>query len=165
MSHDTGPKGWYAKGPAVRSLNGAEATLTHTEPLPRKLDLRYTGHTMARRFVLILLAVMTFQFTWNVVSAYCMHESGRASNHFGHHQHNSSADELSLAAKDKSPLSKKLTAHDAHCAYVHIALAAPDLAESCFKMENASDAVATALVSPDSIVPSPPYRPKWTGRA
>jgi hypothetical protein len=119
---------------------------------------------MARRFLLILLALMTFQFTWNVASAYCMHEAGLASNHFGHHQHNGSADELSLAAKDKSPLSKKVTAHDAHCAYVHIALAAPDLAESCFNMENASDAVATALVSPDSVVPSPPYRPKWTGR-
>jgi len=29
---------------------------------------------MASRFVLILLAVMTFQFTWNVASAYCIHD-------------------------------------------------------------------------------------------
>lgn len=127
--------------------------------------MRYTCWTMTRRFILILLAVMTFQFTWNVVSGYCMHEAGRASNHFGHHQHNSSADELSLVAKDKSPSSKKLTAHDAHCAYVHIALAAPDLAESCPRMDNTSDAIVTVLISPDSVVPSPPYRPKWTGRA
>lgn len=127
--------------------------------------MRYTGLTMARRFVLILLAVMTFQFTWNVASSYCMHETGRASNHFGHHQHNSSADELSLAAKDKSPFSKKLSAHDAHCAYVHIALAVPDLAKSCPTMDAASNAVDIALVSPDSVVPPPPYRPKWTGRA
>ena len=140
------------------------ALQTRTRGCPQSFAMSYTCWTMARRFLLILLALMTFQFTWNVASAYCMHEAGLASNHFGHHQHNGSADELSLAAKDKSPLSKKVTAHDAHCAYVHIALAAPDLAESCFNMENASDAVATALVSPDSVVPSPPYRPKWTGR-
>jgi hypothetical protein len=120
---------------------------------------------MVRRFLFILLAVMTFQFTWNVVSAYCMHEAGRASNHFGHHQHNSSTDELSLAAKDKSPFSKKVTTHDAHCSYVHIALAAPDLAESCFKPDDVSGAVALTAVSPDSVVLSPPERPQWTGRA
>ena len=132
---------------------------------PQVTRMRYTRRIMARRFILILLAVMTFQFTWNVVSGYCMHEVGRASNHFGHHQHHSSSDELSLAAKDKSPFNTKVTAHDAHCSYVHIALAAPDLAESCFMMESASDAVASAVVSPASVFQSPPERPQWTGRA
>lgn len=120
---------------------------------------------MARRFILILLAVMTFQFTWNVISNYCMHESGRAANHFGHHQHNGNADELSLVVKDKSPVSKKLASHDAHCAYAHFALAAPDLYELPLRTESGSDAVGAVVTCPDSVFLSPPERPQWVARA
>ena len=41
-----------------------------------------------RRFVFILLmAILPIQFSWAAVTSYCRHETGNASNHFGHHQH------------------------------------------------------------------------------
>jgi len=36
--------------------------------------------------VLVLLAV-PFQVTWAAVGAYCQHETGVSSKHFGHHSH------------------------------------------------------------------------------
>jgi flagellar capping protein FliD len=41
-----------------------------------------------RRFLLIFLVVMMpLQLSWAAVSSYCQHESGTASKHFGHHEH------------------------------------------------------------------------------
>lgn len=39
------------------------------------------------RFIRFLAVALVLQLTWGVASAYCMHESGQASQHFGHHQH------------------------------------------------------------------------------
>lgn len=120
---------------------------------------------MARRLTLILLAVITFQFSWAVISNYCMHESGRAANHFGHHQHHASAEELSLAAKDGSHLNKKASGHDAHCAYVYVAGAPVNSAESWGRIDDVSSAVLRPTASPSSVIPSPPERPQWSRRA
>lgn len=41
-----------------------------------------------KKFLLILLLViLPFQFSWAVAGAYCQHEQGAASQHFGHHAH------------------------------------------------------------------------------
>lgn len=42
---------------------------------------------MLKRFLQMLIVALTLQLTWGVSSAYCMHESGKASQHVGHHQH------------------------------------------------------------------------------
>jgi hypothetical protein len=121
---------------------------------------------MVRPYLYILLAIITFQLSWNVLTGYCMHETGRAANHFGHHQHNTSADELSVVAKDKPDATKKVVAHDAHCAsYVHLALAVPDLIEPLTFARIPELAIPQALVVPGSAFSSPPERPQWTGRA
>lgn len=41
-----------------------------------------------RRLVLLLLVVLLpLQFAWGAVTSYCEHETGAASQHFGHHEH------------------------------------------------------------------------------
>jgi hypothetical protein len=42
---------------------------------------------MVKRFLQLLIVALTLQFTWGVASAYCGHETGKASQHFGHHLH------------------------------------------------------------------------------
>jgi hypothetical protein len=121
---------------------------------------------MARRVLYILLAVMTLQLSWNVITGYCMHETGRAANHFGHHEHIASPDELSLAAKDKSHPVKMLVVHDARCtSHAHLALATPELIDPPALAINVGSAVVETLVSPTSAFTTPPERPQWTGRA
>lgn len=42
---------------------------------------------MVKRFFYMLAVAFVLQMSAGVASAYCMHESGTASEHFGHHQH------------------------------------------------------------------------------
>jgi hypothetical protein len=110
--------------------------------------------------------IIAFQLSWNVVTAYCMHETGRAAMHFGHHQHQSTADELKVAAKDKLEPVKKLPVHDAHCAScAHISIAAPDLTGSLALVESRDDLALQPTLVPVSAFLSPPERPQWAGRA
>jgi hypothetical protein len=61
---------------------------------------------MAKRFFYMLAVAFILQLSWGVASAYCLHESGPASEHFGHHQHqHQDADE------DNSPSPKKAAFH------------------------------------------------------
>jgi len=109
---------------------------------------------------------MTFQLSWSVAAGYCTHETNRATNHFGHHQHHASEQELSLDAKQKSKQIKVLAMHDAHCtSHLHLSLAASSLSECPGLADNAGSAVADSIASPDSVFPSPPERPQWTRRA
>lgn len=112
------------------------------------------------------MLVMAFQLSWNVITSYCMHETGRAANHFGHHQHESTAEELALAAKDKPDTIKKVSVHDAHCAScAHLALGAPDSAEPPFAVHGMERVLAGVFAAPASAFSSPPERPQWSGRA
>jgi hypothetical protein len=121
---------------------------------------------MLRRLLYIVCAVVTFQLSWNVITSYCMHETGQAANHFGHHQHNPSYDELSSAAKDGSHVAKKLIAHDAHCGtYAHLTLAMPDHFDTLSVPNSTERVVDCAISSPASVFLTPPERPQWTGRA
>jgi hypothetical protein len=41
-----------------------------------------------RRFIFLLVVfLLPLQFAWGAVAAYCQHEQGAASGHFGHHEH------------------------------------------------------------------------------
>lgn len=42
---------------------------------------------MIKRFFYMLAVAFVLQMSAGVASAYCMHETGQASEHFGHHQH------------------------------------------------------------------------------
>ncbi|HSW04580.1 cation efflux protein, CzcI family [Aquabacterium sp.] len=42
---------------------------------------------MRRLLFIVLLTILPLQFSWAGVSAYCGHERGSATQHFGHHEH------------------------------------------------------------------------------
>lgn len=110
--------------------------------------------------------VVAFQLSWNVITSYCMHETGRAANHLGHHQHESTLEELAAAAKDKPDSSKKVNVHDAHCvSCAHLSLAASDLVELPFGVNDVERTLAGTVLAPASAFSSPPERPQWAGRA
>ena len=121
---------------------------------------------MVRRFLHLLMLVMAFQLSWNVVTDYCTHETGRAANHLGHHQHEATPDELAQAAQDKSDGAKKPGVHDAHCAScAHLALAAPRLPDVRSAPVDAERLFAGAFAAPASADSTPPERPQWSRRA
>ncbi|TQK01205.1 hypothetical protein FBX97_5730 [Herbaspirillum sp. SJZ107] len=121
---------------------------------------------MVRHILYSLLVVIALQLSWSVVTVYCMHETGISANHLGHHEHNSSTEELSLAAKDGQSTVKKSAVHDAHCAsYANLALAAPDSLEAPPITLTCANAAIGAIVPPTSIFPSPPERPQWISLA
>lgn len=119
---------------------------------------------MVRRFVYILAAIIALQFSWTAVSAYCMHETGRAAQHFGHHQHVEDGDEFPVASKDTPSAVKKFAVHT-HCASCHHATVAIDTFHVPLYVQWASVAPDTDIVPLSSIYTSPPERPQWNSAA
>lgn len=131
--------------------------------------LRKKGHPcyisrMARRFVYILLAVIALQFSWSAVAAYCMHETGRAAQHFGHHQHVEDGDEFPVANKDTPAVVKKFSVHS-HCASCHHATVAIDTFHVPLYLHVAAAAPDTEIVPLSSVYIPPPERPQWNSAA
>jgi hypothetical protein len=119
------------------------------------------------RLAYILCLLLTFQLSWNVITSYCMHETGRAADHFGHHVHNNNLDDLSGISADSGHVTKKGTVHDAHCgAFAHMTLATLAQVDTPLPILNDSEQVSlSALARPASIFLPPPERPQWAGRA
>ena len=121
---------------------------------------------MTRRILSCLLLMLAFQFTWSAISAYCMHETGPAAQHLGHHQHKQDGHEQPsveqlAAADDGKPASAKKTAAHTHCAScVHAVLAPAAMAPAPYLML-ASLAPATTEVRFASVIQLPPERPQW----
>lgn len=123
---------------------------------------------MTRRIVSCLLLMLAFQFTWSAISAYCMHESGVAAQHLGHHQHKPDAHpdaEAQLAdAGDGQQTAGKKTAHS-HCAScVHAVLAPAAMAPATFLIL-ADAAPFVSEIAFDSVIQLPPERPQWRAAA
>lgn len=62
---------------------------------------------MAHRTIYMMLMIDVVQFSWSVVSAYCMRETGRAGYHLGHHPRSAGSDDVASVLKDKPSLAKK----------------------------------------------------------
>ena len=119
---------------------------------------------MAKRFLYMIALAFIFQLSWGVASAYCMHESGKASEHFGHHQHQH-IPSGSVVDDDATQISKKSSVH-ADCA-------------SCFHpsfgtMSWSADLILPLLVQHQRLSlsdkPPEPYlrlpeRPQWSNAA
>ncbi|HEU4776403.1 MAG TPA: cobalt-zinc-cadmium resistance protein [Telluria sp.] len=56
---------------------------------------------MKRLILIILLALVPLQFAWAAAGAYCLHEEGTSSLHFGHHAHTHQAKSDSSDSKTK----------------------------------------------------------------
>lgn len=117
--------------------------------------------TMTRRFVYMMLTIIALQLSWGVIAVYCQHESGRAAQHFGHHQHADTLDHSVVAAKDKSSAAKKATQHS-HCSScAHAPLSIDGLPEVALHPTAGSDAPISAIASLSSSYKTPPDRPQW----
>lgn len=57
---------------------------------------------MKRLLLLLLIFCFPLQASWAAVAVFCQHESGQASQHFGHHphQHQADADEHKATGQD-----------------------------------------------------------------
>ena len=116
----------------------------------------------ARRFIYLVLTILALQLSWGVVAEYCEHESGRAAQHFGHHNSETDSHKVALDEKDQSPGSAKKGTVHSHCS-------------SCAHTPLSLDAlpVALALLEPVRIAPpamslhysssysARPERPQW----
>ncbi|MES2069287.1 MAG: hypothetical protein V4488_02990 [Pseudomonadota bacterium] len=122
---------------------------------------------MLKKVVYLLIVAFTLQLSWGVASAYCLHETGRAVKHFGHHQHehgSAGADDAKTTAADahQSPAAKKLVADPDCASCTHSPLAA-----YTWQVELVQPLLpAYQPVSPSLALPAPylgmPERPQWT---
>lgn len=73
---------------------------------------------MRRWLAILLLVLLPLQFSWAGVAGYCMHESGAAADHLGHHDHADHPHGASVSDKAKSDSSPS-TAADLDCSHCH----------------------------------------------
>lgn len=122
-------------------------------------DLGYNP-SMIKRVLYLLTIAFTLQLSWGVVSAYCMHETGVGSQHFGHHQHNHTSSNANDDA-EKSPSLKKSVVHAdcASCNYHGLGMVAWQ------HVPAPTSAVAAKNGAPNVVLPLPylslPERPQW----
>jgi hypothetical protein len=118
---------------------------------------------MVRRFLHIVLAVIALQLSWAAISAYCAHETGRAAQHFGHHEHVEHSDEggdLPAGGKDQPGTAKKYAAH-AHCSSCSHAVLAFDVLQAPLHPLAARQAPDSVMPHFSSVFSAPPERPQW----
>ena len=116
---------------------------------------------MIRRFLYLMMTVVALQFSWSVITSYCMHESGRGAQHFGHHQHDEVANNDAGVTPEKPNLIKKTVAHT-HCSVcAHGALSLDGMADSVFHPMLVSVAPMEDIVRLSSSYTPPPERPQW----
>lgn len=129
---------------------------------------------MRRICVIVLLALLPFQFSWSAVASYCDHETQVGAGHFGHHVHQHHADtgldidpaSTSDEVDDTSVVAKtdkSLGATDLDCGHCHgycsVMLSAPPGAPLVF----AAARPKTSLTEGGATrVPTQPERPQWS---
>ncbi|MBC3918048.1 hypothetical protein H8L32_11220 [Undibacterium sp. CY18W] len=130
---------------------------------------------MLKKFVFMLIIVFTAQLNWAVASAYCMHETDKTAQHFGHHPHQhqaadgdahsnksvgESADQSKDKSKDTSPI-KKADSHPDCASCAHSPLGNHS---SGFLLHQPSldsyQLLAASLQAPSPFL-GQPERPKW----
>jgi len=72
--------------------------------------------------VMLLLAVLPFQFVWGAAAAYCQHEQGSEVTHFGHHFHKHQA-KVGKTSAGTVDASKQPAGDDADCVACHMSCA------------------------------------------
>lgn len=78
---------------------------------------------MRRTLLVLLMLILSAQWTWAAVASVCEHETGKSAVHLGHHEHQH--DEAGTAAPDgKAPASADNPAVHADCATCHAGMSA-----------------------------------------
>jgi hypothetical protein len=117
---------------------------------------------MRKWLAVFLLLVIPMQFTWAATSAYCLHETGIATKHLGHHghQHQAKAGELSQSEKPKS------NGFDLDCGNCH---AGCSLAVATAVGNSVLPGIGVIEPSADRVLASLPLkapdRPQWLSRS
>jgi hypothetical protein len=112
---------------------------------------------MKRLALIFLMLLLPLQSVWAAASAYCQHEQGVATQHFGHHTHQHKASADRNDGTGKSPLNVH-----ADCSSCH--LSCPAVTESVRSIAvtaSGSLVVADHLDALSSVFPDSPERPKW----
>lgn len=119
---------------------------------------------MIRRTLLMLIVLLTLQFSWGVVAGYCTHETGRAASHWGHHPDTNPSDQLASAVKDGAADASKTSAHT-HCAScAHGALSIDSLVGMAHPPVAEAAPVSIERMLSSSYT-TPPERPQWAAAA
>lgn len=117
---------------------------------------------MNRLLLTFVLLVTPLQASWAAVTAYCTHENGAASKHFGHHYHKHQA-----ASGDASGDATRLGGGpDQDCGFCHLGAfnfvqPAPHLPHP----DAGSELIEAASHIYPSVVPLGLERPNWRVRA
>ena len=115
---------------------------------------------MVKRVLYMLVLAITLQLSWSVAAAYCMHESGNASQHFGHHQHEHVADDDT--DHNGSTLGKKKIVSDPDCASCsHTPASAISLAAEGTGPILQAHVLAGVPATPPEPYLGLPERPQW----
>ncbi len=117
---------------------------------------------LARRFLYLLLTVLALQLSWGVVTVDGGHETGRASQHFGHHSSKPDDGDRTSEAGDKSskPASKALThSHCASCAHATLSFDVPSIVASLPRSQRVSPLFVSSRYA--SYLSARPERPQW----
>lgn len=119
---------------------------------------------MARRTLIMLITILTLQFSWSVVAVYCTHETGKAANHWGHHPDNNPSDNVVSVLKEKQADTKKISVHS-HCASCAHGTLWLDSFESISHPQIAEAAPMFTEIVLSSFYTAPPERPQWVAVA
>jgi len=122
---------------------------------------------MRRLISVLILALLPLQIGWATVASYCGHESDRAAQHFGHHEHEHHADSGHAAEFDGSKGSGDTGANlfgtsDGDCSTCHLHLAdAIFLITAPLAGTHALSPPPQPEYRPHAVPTTPPERPQW----
>lgn len=127
-----------------------------------KLCSCYTRSAMNRWLTILLLVLLPLQLSWAAGSVYCLHETGSAIQHFGHHKHQHQAD-----TKDTDGSSPTANGSiDADCGICHAGCASAIFESlSLPTVSMSSDVYSGHQFRLSSHLPSLPERPNWADLA
>lgn len=110
------------------------------------------------RFLKLLAVALVLQLTWGVASAYCMHESGEASQHFGHHEHQHQSSDVD---DDEGSTSGKYKPHPDCASCTHAQLGIFSLDVGTMPVSVIGHSAAPPPIAQLSPFLGMPERPQW----
>ena len=116
-----------------------------------------------RFFFLVLLLILPVQFAWAAATGYCRHETGEASKHFGHHEHQHQHRGDAAMDQDSGDVAgKTLGSGDLDCGHCHGSCSAmPSPGDGLMPLAIASHPATLDEGIVRTLTHSPPERPQW----
>ena len=120
-----------------------------------------TASVIRRFFFLLLVLILPLQTVWAAASAYCLHEQGLATQHFGHHDHRHHAG----PADGKDGTGKSVLQPHPDCGFCHLNCPAAPSASPVITVTQGAFVVVDPPCAFLSVFPEGPERPKWVPAA